>query len=153
MVWWRRLKEKVGWVSVGRREDCLKGRTAGDVPEMLNEISSSSLSPLRSRVLYTRTLGEMHPRVCVRMCVCVCVGRFFLDSHSTSLHHVLFFLSLFVRAVCVFLLRVRQRLETCAGCTMHPPTSTILLHTHSTSRRFRIYRLISSDQLANGISP
>jgi hypothetical protein len=87
--------------------------------------------------------------------VCVCVGRFFLDSHSTSLHHVLFFLSLFVRAVCVFLLRVRQRLETCAGCTMHPPTSTILLHTHthSASRRFRIYRLISSDQLANGISP
>lgn len=102
MVWWRRLKEKVGWVSVGRREDCLKGRTAGDVPEMLNEISSSSLSPLRSRVLYRRTLGEMHPRVCVRMSACVCVGRFFLDSHSTSLHHVFFFLSLFVRAVCVF---------------------------------------------------
>jgi hypothetical protein len=99
MLWWRRLKEKVGWVSVGRREDCLKGRTAGDVPEMLNEISSSSLSPLRSRVLYTRTLGEMHPRVCVRMCVCVC-GAFlfgfpFYVSSSCPL------LSLPIRSCCV----------------------------------------------------
>lgn len=148
----------MGWVSVARREDCLKGRTAGDVPEMLNEISSSSLS-LRSRVLYTRTLGEMHPRVCVPMCVRVCVWgvsfwipilRLFIMSSSFSPYS-------FVLCVCVFFFFVFAKdwrpvhwVHYAPADIDNPFTHT---HTHSASRRFRIYRLISSDQLANGISP
>jgi hypothetical protein len=129
-------------------EDWLKGRTAGDVPEMLNEISSSSrlsLSPFPC--IYTNIGKCTHGFVCV----CVCGAFLFIPSSSTSLHHFLFFLSLFV--VCVFFFFVFAKdWETCAaaaaGCTMHPSTLTILLHT---DRRFCIYRLISSDQLANGI--
>ena len=124
-------------------EDWLKGRTAGDVPEMLNEISSSSRLSLRSRV-YTRTLGNAPTGLCV------CVGRFFLFLPFLRLFIISSSFSLYSSCVCFFFFVFAKDWETCAaGCTMHPPTSTILLHT---DRRFCIYRLISSDQLANGIS-
>lgn len=93
-----------------------------------------SLSPLPCTI-YTNAGRNAPTGLCAYVCACVCVGRFFLDSHSTSLHHVLFFLSLFVRAVCVcvFLLRVRQRLETCALgalCTRRHRQS-FYTHTHT----------------------
>jgi hypothetical protein len=154
------LRRREGGVGECSKEGGLLKRT-NSWRRARNAQRNQQQQSLRSRVLYTRTLGEMHPRVCVRMCVCVCVCvwgvsfwipilRLFIMSSSFSPYS-------FVLCVCVFFFFVFAKdwrpvhwVHYAPADIDNPFTHT---HTHSASRRFRIYRLISSDQLANGISP
>ena len=93
IVVWGRLKEKkVGWVS--RKGGLVKRTNSWRRARNAQRNQRQSLSA----PVYIHERWEMHPRACVRMCVCVWGVSFYF--HSTSLHHVPFFLSLFV--MCVF---------------------------------------------------